>query len=159
MLLVLLFWTSGQAQTTAQDRLDALKLQLEDVKAKQIELQSQLQSLDEQLQPENIEKSLAGVGSTHPEELRELKRRQLEKQKTAVQKQLTWADASVGRLEKGVADAEAAAYHDSAKGTTDQGVSELTQPLGSDNGIQASASGGRARSAKKTKAKRHRVKS
>ena len=154
-----IFPASSSAQTSAQEKAANLRAQLSEVETKQAELQTRLQKLDEDSKPENIEKSLAGVGSTHPEELRELKRRQLETQKAAVQKQLNWANASVGRLEKGVADAEAAAYHDSAKGTTDQRVSDLTQPLGSDNGIQASVSGGRVRSAKKTKAKRHRVKS
>jgi hypothetical protein len=116
ILLLLLLAPISIGQGTAQDRLDNLRLQLEQVKAKQADLQDRLQYLDEQLIPENIEKSLAGVGSTKPEELREARQRQLEKQKVGIQNQLSLLAQSELRLETGIAQAEADAYHESAKG-------------------------------------------
>jgi len=65
------------AQTRAQEKAATLRAELAEVETKQAELQTRLQSLDEKLKPENIENSLAGVGSTHPENLREQRRRQL----------------------------------------------------------------------------------
>ena len=104
-----------QAQTTAQERADALRSQLEELQGKQLELQQRLATLEEQLKPENIEKSLAGVGSTKPEELREQRRKQLEIEKNGVQKQLDLLDDSRMRLERSIAQADADAYHQSAK--------------------------------------------
>ena len=104
------------AQTPAQDRADALRLQLEQLKTRQLDLETRLKELEEQSTPENIEKSLAGVGSTKPEELRELRRKKLEAEKQGVQKQLALLNDSRTRLETGIAQAEAAAYQESAKG-------------------------------------------
>ena len=103
------------AQTAAQERADALRLQLEEVKTKELDLQYRLQYLEEQLQPENIEKSLAGIGSTKPEELRELKRKRLEIEKNGLQKQLALVAESRTRLEARMGEADAAAYHESAR--------------------------------------------
>src|SRR6185437_8145161 len=72
-------------------------------------------TLDEALKPENIQNSLAGVGSTHPEDLREQRRRQLEKEKAGVVAQLERLAASQRRLENAVAAADAAAYQQSAQ--------------------------------------------
>ena len=47
-----------------------------------------LQQLDESIKPENIERSLAGIGSTRPEELRETRRRQLTIERDGVLAQL-----------------------------------------------------------------------
>lgn len=68
-------------QSTAQERAANLRQQLAEVQAKQTELETRLQQLEEDLKPENIEKGLAGIGSTRPEELREQRRRQLEIEK------------------------------------------------------------------------------
>ena len=106
----------AQAQTIAQDRVDSLRQQLEEIKNNQLDLESRLQVLDDQSQPENIEKSLAGVGSTHPEDLREFRRKQLDKEKQSLQQQLALLTTSQTRLESAIAQAEADAYHQSAKG-------------------------------------------
>jgi hypothetical protein len=116
LVLLLLAVSNTSAQTSAQERADTLRLQLEDLKTKQLDLESRLKVLDEQSKPENIEKSLAGVGSTHPEDLRELKRKQFETEKASIQKQLTLLAESRNRLEVGIAQADAGAYHESAKG-------------------------------------------
>src|SRR5439155_26064879 len=76
------------AQESAQERAANLRTQLVETEARQAELQTRLQQLAEDLKPENIERSLAGVGSTHPEDLREARRRQLEIQKKSIEYQL-----------------------------------------------------------------------
>jgi hypothetical protein len=102
------------AQTTAQDRAASLRLQLADLQARQAELQARLDQLEEDLKPENIEKSLAGVGSTHPEDLREQRRRGLEIERTSLRTQLDLLAAGRTRLETGIAQADADAYRQSA---------------------------------------------
>jgi len=104
------------AQTSAKERTDALRLQLEELKTKQLDLEARLQILEEQSQPENIEKSLAGVGSTHPEDLREFRRKQFDKEKQSLKQQLDLLNKSQTRLETAIAQADADAYHQSAKG-------------------------------------------
>lgn len=98
------------AQESAQERAANLRAQLAGTQAKQAELQLRLQQLDEDLKPENIERSLAGIGSTHPEDLREARRRQLEIEKKGVQSQLDVLATSCTRLEAAIARADAESY-------------------------------------------------
>ena len=77
LVLALTSGVAAQGGSSAAQNADNLRLQLLDVQAKEAELQERARQLDENLKPENIERSLAGVGSTKPEELRELRRRQL----------------------------------------------------------------------------------
>src|SRR5256886_13082001 len=102
------------AQSNAQERAANLRAQLIEAQAKQAELQTRLQQLEENLKPENIVRSLAGVGSVHPEELREARRRQLEIEKRGVQSQLDVLAASHSRLETAIAAADAESYRQSA---------------------------------------------
>jgi prefoldin subunit 5 len=108
--------TSGSAQTqnSAQEKAASLRAQLSEVEAKQAELQTRLQTLEENLKPENIEKTLAGVGSTKPEDLREQRRRQLEIERNGVQAQLNLLATSHTRLETAIAQADTEAYRQSA---------------------------------------------
>ncbi len=100
----------GAAQEAVQDRAARLRSELADVQSQQAELQTRLAQLEEDLKPENIERSLAGVGSTHPEDLRAARRRQLEIQKKGIQTQLDSLAASRAHLEAGIATAEAESY-------------------------------------------------
>ena len=102
------------AQTGAQEKAASLRAQLTDVEAKQAELQTRLQNLEENLKPENIESALAGVGSTRPEDLREQRRRQLEIERNGVRAQLDLLATSHSRLETAIATADADAYRQSA---------------------------------------------
>ena len=102
------------AQSNAQERAANLRAQLIEAQARQAELQTRLQQLEEDLKPENIERSLAGVGSVHPEELREERRRQLEIEKRGVQTQLDVLAASRSRIETAIAAADAESYRQSA---------------------------------------------
>src|SRR5881394_2773016 len=101
------------AQSNAQERAANLRTQLIEAQAREAELQTRLQQLEEDLKPENIERSLAGVGSVHPEELREARRRQLEIEKRGVQSQLDVLAASRSRLETAIAAADAESYRQS----------------------------------------------
>src|SRR5262249_12083313 len=122
-LLLLLFLSlvsteriSAQDSTSAAQRADELRLKLMEVQTREAELQAKSQELDEALKPENIERSLAGVGSTRPEDLREARRRALQAEKNGVVAQLALLAESRTRLESAIASADNAAYHDSAKG-------------------------------------------
>jgi hypothetical protein len=90
-------------------------MQLLEVQARESDLRARLQELDESIKPENIERSLAGVGSTRPEELREARRRQLSIQRDGVVAQLQTLETSRTRLETAIANAEALAYQQSAR--------------------------------------------
>lgn len=104
----------SSVQTSAQEKAANLRAQLSEVETKRAELQTRRQDLDEQLKPENIEKALAGVGSTHPEDLRAQRRRQLEIERNGVQRQLDLLATSHTRLEAAIAQADAEAYRQSA---------------------------------------------
>lgn len=102
------------AQNSAAERAANLRSQLVEAQTRQAELQTRLQRLEEDLKPENIERRLAGIGSTHPEDLREARRRQLETEKRGVQSQLEVLAASRTRLEAAIARADAESYWQSA---------------------------------------------
>lgn len=108
----------AQEKPSAAETVDDLKLQLIDVKAREDDLRLRVQQLDENLKPENIERALAGVGSTRPEELREQRRLQLTIEKTRVVAQLEETAALRSRLETSLGAAEVEAYQQSAKGST-----------------------------------------
>lgn len=115
LLSVLTLHTSARAQeTTAAETVDQLRAQLTEVKANEESLRIRAQQLDEDLKPENIERSLAGIGSTRPEDLRAHRRRQLTIEKDGVNAQLKILETSRLRLEAAIASAEARAYQESA---------------------------------------------
>lgn len=120
LVLVPAFTAQVRAQDTAQpaQTAETLRLQLLAAQAKEAELQARQQQLDEDLKPENIERSLAGVGSTRPEELRESRRRQLTIERDGVRAQLKLVTTSRERLESVIRTAETQAYQQSADGST-----------------------------------------
>jgi hypothetical protein len=115
--LTLLFTSSIAAQESsrAADTAAKLRLQLIEVQTKEAELRARLQQLDEDLKPENIERALAGIGSTKPEELREHRRRQLTIERNGVLEQLRTVEASKASLESAIAAADSRAYQQSAE--------------------------------------------
>lgn len=100
---------------SAADTLEKLRAQLLEVQGKEDALRGRLEQLDESIKPENIERSLAGVGSTRPEELREARRRQLAAERDGVLAQLRTLETGKQRLEAAIANAEALAYQQSAR--------------------------------------------
>ena len=99
----------AQDAAAVEQRVENLRQQLRDVTDKQSQLQTRRQQLDESLKPEEIEKSVAGIGTTDAAALREQRRQQLEREKAGVDEQLRSLDASRTRLESAVATAEAEA--------------------------------------------------
>lgn len=141
------------AQTRAQEKAASLRAQLAEIEAKQAELQTRLQNLDEKLKPENIESALAGVGSTRPEDLREQRRRQLEIERNGVRAQLDLLATSHSRLETAIATADADAYRQSAappKGPAEDGLSNTAESA------QVTTPQRRPRRARKKRVKRSR---
>jgi hypothetical protein len=148
----------AQTQNSAQEKAANLRSQLSIVEAKQLELQTRLKDLDEELKPENIASGLAGVGSTHPEELREQRRRQLEIERNGVQAQLNLLVTSHTRLETAIANADAEAYRQSAAptsiATTPSGVSASGPSIDQTNEATAPTRHRRGRKKKIRKARR-----
>lgn len=104
-----------QQTESAAESLEKLRAQMLEVQAQEEALGARVQQLDESLKPENIERSLAGVGSTKPEALRESRRRQLTIERDGVLAQLKTVEANRQRLEAAIANAEARAYQESAR--------------------------------------------
>lgn len=105
----------AQQATSAEDKVGKLRLELIDVQSKEGYLRTRAQQLEEDIKPENIARSLAGFGSTKPEELRELRRRQLELERNGVLRQLELVSAKRVQLEAEIALGETQAYHESAQ--------------------------------------------
>ena len=114
LLLSGLLATTTLAQTSAQEVAANLRAQLGEVEVRQAEMQARDDQLEEDLRPECIERSFAGVGSTRPELLREQRRRLLEIARARVRIQLDELDRSHVLLEAAIAEADAEAYWESA---------------------------------------------
>jgi hypothetical protein len=108
---------AAQDPGSATQTVETLRVQLLDVQAKEAELQARERQLDEDIKPENIERSLAGIGSTRPEELRESRRHQLTIERDGVRAQLKLVTTSRERLEAVIRTAETRAYQQSADGS------------------------------------------
>jgi hypothetical protein len=119
LLFLLMFSVTAYAQESASaaESVEKLKMQLLEAQGKEEALHARVQQLDESLKPENIERSLAVIGSTRPEELRESRRRQLTIERDGVMAQLRTVETSRQRLETALANAEIVAYQQSARPT------------------------------------------
>lgn len=111
VLLILVAAASAWAQDAAavEQQVEKLRAQLREVADKEAQLQESARQLDEDLRPENVERSLASVGTTDARALREQRREQLERQKAGVEGQLASLSTSRSRLEAAIAAAEAEA--------------------------------------------------
>lgn len=150
--------TGQEIPRAPQNTTEKLRIQLADVQAKEAELQTRERQLDEDLRPENIERSLAGVGTTRPEELREQRRRQLESEKGRVRAQLDQLAQSRTRLEAAIANADADAYRRSAQvnyaGAQPQPVAQDTQRVATQETKKSSAQK-KQRRTQRRRARRH----
>jgi len=117
LFILLVFSAAAYGQESAAESADKLKMQLLEVQGQEEALRARVQDLNEALKPENIERSLAGIGSTRPEELRESRRRQLTIERDGVQAQLNTLEAGKQRLETALRNAEILAYQQSARPT------------------------------------------
>ena len=116
VLLLFVFMGSAYGQApSAAETADDIRLKLLDVQEKEETLKARALELEEALKPENIERSLAGVGSTKPEELREARRRQLTIQRDSLLAQIKILETARVRLETSLVEAQARAYQQSAR--------------------------------------------
>ena len=130
LALIAAFAVSAAAQEANEERSEEstdaavsvadLRSKLQEVQAREAELQARAKQIDENLKPENIARSLAGIGSTKPEELRELRRRELTIEKEGIANQLRLLATSRTRLEGVIRAAEAREYQQTADGSLNQ---------------------------------------
>jgi hypothetical protein len=112
--------------TTIQEQLEkeeqrgeALQLHLLEIAEKEAPLQARMDQINQQLRPETIERTMAGVGSVHPEDAREEVRKRLNGERMRLQSQLDLlrqdrvrtqamlitTDAAIQRLKQKLAEA------------------------------------------------------
>ncbi|HEV8370627.1 MAG TPA: hypothetical protein VGQ39_21945 [Pyrinomonadaceae bacterium] len=112
--------------TTIQEQLEkeeqrgeTLQLHLLEIAEKEAPLQARMDQINQQLRPEAIERTMAGVGSVHPEDAREEVRKRLASEKVRLQSQLdllrqdrvrtqamlVTTDAAIQRLKQKLAEA------------------------------------------------------
>lgn len=110
-LLILFAAASAWAQdlATVEGQIEALRGQLQDVADKEAALRERVGKLEEDLEPQNVERSVSTVGTTDARALRDQRRQQLEREKAQVEGQLTSLASSRSRLENAIATAEAEA--------------------------------------------------
>ena len=99
----------AQDVSAVELQIERLRSQLRDVIDREAQLQDRASQLEDDLRPENIERSVAAIGTTDAAALRASRREQIEKQKAEVDTQLSEAAAQRARLEGEVAAAEAEA--------------------------------------------------
>jgi len=93
--------------TRAEQRAESVRAQMLDTESKLADLQSRMDQVDYSLKPENIDRSIAGYGTVHPEDARDSRRRQLENEKARLQAQITLLENSRTRLQASLSTAEA----------------------------------------------------
>ncbi|HYX30603.1 MAG TPA: hypothetical protein VE863_18855 [Pyrinomonadaceae bacterium] len=87
----------------AEQRASQLRSELRDVQAKKADLAAHLEQVEFDLKPENIERAMAGYGTTRPEELRAQRQKQLENDRTRSQQQMDQLNASEQRIQQAIA--------------------------------------------------------
>ena len=90
----------------AEERAGILRKQLIESIEKETAYKSRLAQMDEEVRPENVERSLSGVGTTRTAELREVRRRSLEIEKRGLENLLNLNTQSRARLEEDVKQAD-----------------------------------------------------
>lgn len=92
--------------THAEERAEVLRKQLIELIEKETAYKSRMAQFDEDLRPENIERSMVGVGGTRTSEMRDTRRRVLETEKRGVENLLNVTVQSRIRLEEDVRQAD-----------------------------------------------------
>ena len=90
-----------------EQRAEGLQRELSDIAAKETSLQKRLDEIEPQLRSDRIEQSLAGVGSTRPEENRDAVRTQLSNEQRRIQTHLDQFHLNRSRLQSSISTAEA----------------------------------------------------
>ncbi len=92
--------------TRAEQRAEALRSQLRDVTDREFQLQERVAQVNEELQPDAIQRRSALFGTTNPSLVRDQIRQSLERERDRLQKQLDMLAQSRTRLEAAVASAD-----------------------------------------------------
>ena len=90
----------------AEERAGILRKQLIELIEKETSYKSRLAQMDEEVRPENIERTLSGVGTTRTAELRDVRRRSLEIEKRGLESLLSLSAEKRIRLEDDVRQAD-----------------------------------------------------
>jgi chromosome segregation ATPase len=90
----------------AEQRSSQLRTELRDVQSKKADLEAHREQLESDLKPENIERSVAGYGSTRPEDLRAQRKKQLENDRTRTLQQIDQLTASESRIQQAIATSD-----------------------------------------------------
>ncbi|MDQ3256855.1 MAG: hypothetical protein M3R15_23675 [Acidobacteriota bacterium] len=92
--------------TRAEQRAESLRTQLRDVTDKEFALQERTAQVEDDIQPEAIERRAALTGSLRPADLRDQIRRTFERERERLRAQLQLLATSRARLETAVANAD-----------------------------------------------------
>ena len=90
-----------------EDRIRSLQSDLNDTAAKESALNKRLDEIEREQRPDRIERGMAGVGSTHPEQEREAVMTKLSNEKRQIQSQLETLRSTRARIPTLIANAEA----------------------------------------------------
>ena len=92
--------------THVEERAEVLRKQLIELIEKETAYRSRMTQFDEDLRPENIERSMVGIGGTRTAEMRDTRRRVLENDRRGVENLLSVTIQSRLRLEEDVRQAD-----------------------------------------------------
>lgn len=92
--------------TGTEARAEVLRKQLIELVEKETAYRMRLTQMDEDMRPENIERSLSGYGTTRTAELRDTRRRSLESERKGIETLLNLTAQSRLRLEEDVRQAD-----------------------------------------------------
>ena len=90
-----------------EDRIRSLQSDLNDIAAKETALNKRLDEIEREQQPDRIQRNMAGVGSTHPEQERDAIMTKLSNEKRQIQSQLETLRATRARIPSLIANADA----------------------------------------------------
>ena len=130
----------ADAEQRATQRAESLRAQMIEMQEKEAALQTRLEQIEEEIRPENIERSIAVNGSTRPEDARAARRRALESERTRVRSRLDTLTAGRARLEASIASADAevdrlrARLNESGVAPVNNSAAGATTNSGSNNG-------------------------
>lgn len=98
--------TNLELLTETEQRAEVLRKQLIELIEKETSYRTRLTQMDEDMRPENIERSMAGIGTTRTVEMRDTRRRSLESERKGLESLLAITSQSRLRLEADVRQAD-----------------------------------------------------
>ena len=92
--------------THTEERAEVLRKQLIELIEKETAYRTRMTQMDEDMRPENIERSMAGIGGTRTAEMRDTRRRSLDSERKGLESLLAITSQSRIRLEEDVRQAD-----------------------------------------------------